>query len=80
MNRMEREFLLSSLVVMDLKEVMAINLCRIRHAKEMTQEELADRAGLSVRYVGAIEGRRVGQRDGAGPDREGVGRRSNRPD
>ena len=40
---------------MDLKEVMAINLRRLRHVKEMTQEELADGAGLSVRYVGAIE-------------------------
>ncbi|MDH6264437.1 helix-turn-helix transcriptional regulator [Bradyrhizobium sp. BR13661] len=40
---------------MDLKEVMAINLRRIRHAKKMTQEELADAAELSVRYVGAIE-------------------------
>jgi transcriptional regulator with XRE-family HTH domain len=40
---------------MDLKEVVAINLRRIRHAKKMTQEELADVAGLSARYVGAIE-------------------------
>jgi transcriptional regulator with XRE-family HTH domain len=40
---------------MDLKEVMATNLRRIRHVKKMTQEELADSAGLSVRYVGAIE-------------------------
>jgi len=40
---------------MDLKEVMAINLRRIRHAKQMTQEELAESAGLSARYVGAIE-------------------------
>lgn len=40
---------------MDLKEVMAINLRRIRHDKDMTQEELADRAGLSARYIGAIE-------------------------
>lgn len=40
---------------MDLKEVMAINLRRLRHAKGMTQEELAERAGLSARYVGAIE-------------------------
>ncbi|TYL85935.1 helix-turn-helix transcriptional regulator [Bradyrhizobium cytisi] len=46
---------MSSLVAMDLKEVMAINLRRIRHVKKMTQEELADGAGLSVRYVGAIE-------------------------
>lgn len=40
---------------MDLKEVMAINLRRIRHAKKLTQEELAHRTGLSVRHVGAIE-------------------------
>jgi len=40
---------------MDLKEVMAINLRRIRHDKQLTQEELADTAGLSARYIGAIE-------------------------
>lgn len=40
---------------MDLKEVMAVNLRRIRHDKQMTQEELADRAGLSLRYIGSIE-------------------------
>ena len=40
---------------MDLKEVMATNLRRLRHAKGMTQEELAERAGLSARYIGAIE-------------------------
>jgi len=40
---------------MDLKEVMAVNLRRIRHDKKVTQEELADRAGLSARYIGAIE-------------------------
>jgi transcriptional regulator with XRE-family HTH domain len=40
---------------MDLKEVMAINLRRLRHARELTQEELAERAGLSARYVGGIE-------------------------
>jgi len=40
---------------MDLKEVMARNLRRIRHDENLTQEELADRAGLSMRYVGAIE-------------------------
>ncbi|WP_374658334.1 helix-turn-helix domain-containing protein [Phenylobacterium sp.] len=33
---------------MDLKEVVAINLRRLRHAKGMTQEELAERAGLSA--------------------------------
>ena len=40
---------------MDLKEVMARNLRQARHAKKLTQEELADRAGLSMRYIGAIE-------------------------
>ncbi|CEF41419.1 transcriptional regulator [Acetobacter senegalensis] len=40
---------------MDLKEVMAVNLRRMRHDRDMTQEELADRASLSTRYVGAIE-------------------------
>ncbi len=40
---------------MDLKEVVAANLRRARHEKKLTQEELADRSGLSTRYVGAIE-------------------------
>ena len=40
---------------MDLKEIMAVNLRRKRHDLQMTQEELAERAGLSARYVGAIE-------------------------
>ncbi|TKT81012.1 helix-turn-helix transcriptional regulator [Aquamicrobium sp. LC103] len=40
---------------MDLKEIMARNLRRIRHDENLTQEELAGRAGLSMRYVGAIE-------------------------
>jgi transcriptional regulator with XRE-family HTH domain len=40
---------------MDLKEALATNLRRERHAREMTQEELADRAGLSSRYLGSIE-------------------------
>ena len=40
---------------MDLKEIMATNLRRKRHDQHMTQEELAERAGLSARYVGAIE-------------------------
>lgn len=41
--------------LMDLKRAMASNLRRIRNAKDLTQEELADRAGLSARYLGAIE-------------------------
>jgi transcriptional regulator with XRE-family HTH domain len=40
---------------MDLKDALAINLRRERHAREMTQEELAHRAGLSSRYLGSIE-------------------------
>jgi len=40
---------------MDLKEIMALNLRRIRHDKDLTQEELADLVGLSARYVGKIE-------------------------
>lgn len=40
---------------MDLKEVMAVNLRRLRHDKQMTQEDLAERSGLSARYIGAIE-------------------------
>jgi transcriptional regulator with XRE-family HTH domain len=40
---------------MDLKEVMAVNLRRLRHARHMTQEELAEKAGLSARYIGGIE-------------------------
>ncbi|MCZ7448172.1 helix-turn-helix domain-containing protein [Rhizobium rhizogenes] len=40
---------------MDLNEVMASNLRRIRHGKKLTQEELAHRTGLSARHIGAIE-------------------------
>ena len=40
---------------MDLKEVVAANLRRIRHDKKLTQEELADRVSLSVRYIGSVE-------------------------
>ncbi len=34
---------------------MAANVRRERYAKKLTQEELADRAGLSARYLGSIE-------------------------
>ena len=44
---------------MDLKEVMAVNLRRLRHGRQLTQEDLADRAGLSARYVGDIERAKV---------------------
>ena len=47
---------------MDLKEVMAINMRRLRHDRNLTQEEqeeLAARAEVSMRYVGSIERARV---------------------
>lgn len=40
---------------MDLKEVMAINMRRLRHDQDLTQEEMAERSGLSARYIGSIE-------------------------
>jgi transcriptional regulator with XRE-family HTH domain len=40
---------------MDLKEVVAVNLRRLRHARQLTQEELGARAGVSARYIGGIE-------------------------
>jgi len=43
------------MLTMDLKEAMATNVRRARQARELTQEELADRAGLSARYLGSIE-------------------------
>jgi len=44
---------------MDLKEIMAVNMRRLRHDQNVTQEELAARSGLSMRYVGSIERARV---------------------
>ena len=40
---------------MDLKEIFAINLRHARNRRHLTQEELAERSGLSSRYIGAIE-------------------------
>ncbi len=40
---------------MVLNEVVAMNVLRARQDLGLTQEELAARAGLSTRYVGAIE-------------------------
>lgn len=36
-------------------ETLAANLRKLRHASGFTQEELADRAGLSARHLGDIE-------------------------
>jgi transcriptional regulator with XRE-family HTH domain len=40
---------------MDLKKAMAANVVRLRKAGGLTQEALAERAGLSARYVSSIE-------------------------
>ena len=42
-------------LAMDLKDTVAVNLRRLRQKAQLTQEELADRAGVSSRYIGAIE-------------------------
>jgi len=39
----------------DLKETVATSVRRLRTARGWTQEDLADRVGLSARYVGQIE-------------------------
>lgn len=38
-----------------LTEILAIKMRQMRTARGWTQEELADRVGLSARYVGEIE-------------------------
>ncbi len=48
-----------AILSMDLKRAMAINVRRERHARKLSQEELADRAGLSARYLGSIERAKV---------------------
>ena len=40
---------------MDLKDVLAANVRRLRHEQQLTQEGLAERARISSRYVGAVE-------------------------
>jgi transcriptional regulator with XRE-family HTH domain len=44
---------------MDLRQNLATNLRLLRQHAGLTQEELADRTGLSSRYVGSIERARV---------------------
>ena len=38
-----------------LREILATRVRLARQAKGWTQEELADRTGLSVRYIGQLE-------------------------
>lgn len=40
---------------MRLRAIVARNLRRLRAARDITQEELAERAGLNRNYVGMIE-------------------------
>lgn len=40
---------------MNLRERVARNLRRLRHAKGLSQEELADRAEVNRNYVGMLE-------------------------
>jgi transcriptional regulator with XRE-family HTH domain len=40
---------------MDFKKAMAANVVRLRKASKLIQEELAERAGFSARYVSSIE-------------------------
>jgi transcriptional regulator with XRE-family HTH domain len=40
---------------MSLREIVATNLRRLRHAKGLSQEELADRADINRNYVGMLE-------------------------
>ncbi|VTZ26139.1 XRE family transcriptional regulator [Methylocella tundrae] len=40
---------------MNLREIVARNLRTLRHAKGLSQEELADRAGINRNYVGMLE-------------------------
>lgn len=44
---------------MDLKDVLATNLRRIRNERGDTQEEMAHMIGISFRYLGSIERARV---------------------
>jgi len=44
---------------MDLKDVLATNLRRVRNERGKTQEEMAHILGISSRYLGSIERARV---------------------
>lgn len=46
----------SLVAAMRLRDVFAMNLRRARNAANLTQEELADRAGIDRSYVSELEG------------------------
>ncbi|RCW80172.1 DNA-binding XRE family transcriptional regulator [Phyllobacterium bourgognense] len=45
----------SALVVMGIREIFARNLRTLRQAKDLSQEELAHRAGIDRTYISALE-------------------------
>jgi transcriptional regulator with XRE-family HTH domain len=40
---------------MNIREILAVNLRRLRQANDMTQEDLADRAGVDRGYISKLE-------------------------
>jgi transcriptional regulator with XRE-family HTH domain len=40
---------------MDIREILAINLRRLRRARDLSQEELAHRAEIDRTYISALE-------------------------
>lgn len=40
---------------MDIRDILALNLRRLRHASGLSQEELAHRAGIDRTYVSSLE-------------------------
>ena len=40
---------------MEIREVLALNLRKFRQAQSLSQEELADRAGIDRTYISALE-------------------------
>jgi len=40
---------------MEIREVLALNLRKIRHARGLSQEELAHRADIDRTYISALE-------------------------
>jgi len=40
---------------MNIRDILAVNVRRLREAREWSQEELADRAGIDRTYISSIE-------------------------